>query len=87
MLYLTGPLGRALNAMRRFWGQVATRCVGIALALALLPRMVGARGLAGAADAMAISSAVVAGLFFLNVWKLLAIRTGERAPLWTGKAA
>ncbi len=87
MLYLTGPLGRALNAMRRFWGQVATRCVGIALALALLPRMVGARGLAGAADAMAISSAVVAGLFFFNVWKLLAIRAGERAPLWTGKAA
>jgi O-antigen/teichoic acid export membrane protein len=87
MLYLTGPLGRALNAMRRFWGQVATRCVGIALALALLPPMVGARGLAGAADAMAISAAVVAGLFFLNVWKLLAIRAGERAPLWTGKAA
>lgn len=87
MLYLTGPLGRALNAMRRFWGQVATRCVGIALAMAILPRMVGARGLAGAADAMAISSAVVAGLFFFNVWKLLTDRAAERAPVEIGKAA
>jgi len=87
MLYLTGPLGRALNAMRRFWGQVATRCLGIALALATLPRMVGARGLAGAADAMAISTAVVAGLFFLNVWRRLADRPEQRTPLRIGKAA
>ena len=85
MLYLTGPLTRPQRTP--ILGQVATRCLGIALALATLPRMVGARGLAGAADAMAISTAVVAGLFFLNVWRRLADRPEQRTPLRIGKAA
>ncbi len=60
MLYVTGPLGRALAAMRRFWSQTVALAVGIAVALAILPWAVDARGLTGAAETMAFSMGIVA---------------------------
>ncbi|MHB8899577.1 MAG: lipopolysaccharide biosynthesis protein [Thermoguttaceae bacterium] len=72
MLYITGPLGRALGAMRKFWSQTVTMAAGIAVALSILPWCVRAHGLSGAAEAMALSMAVVALLSVVLVWRELA---------------
>jgi len=68
-LYVTGPLGRALSAMRRFWTQTAIRSIGVVVALILLPPAVSTRGLTGAAEAMSVSMAVVAALLGAALWR------------------
>ncbi len=79
MLYVTGPLGRALTAMRAFWSQTFALAAGIVVALAVLPWAVQSRGLTGAAEAMAFSMGVVALLSAVLVWRDL-IGHGNPAP-------
>ncbi len=71
-LYVTGPLGRALGAMRKFWLQTIAVGLGIAVAVLLLPWAVRNRGLIGAAEAMTLSMSVVAlvtaGLVWRELW-------------------
>ena len=57
MMFLGAPLGRAVDAMRRFKTHMAIRGVGIVVMAALLPGFVGTYGLKGAAAAMLISAA------------------------------
>ena len=53
---LCGPLGRAVDASRQFWTHMFIRIAGILVLIALLPGLVKAHGLEGAAAAMSIST-------------------------------
>jgi O-antigen/teichoic acid export membrane protein len=83
MLYLSGPLGRALGAMRRFWTQTILLGMGIAVALGVLPWAVGARGLTGAAEAMALSVGLIALLAAGILWRELHNRIHREGPVLT----
>lgn len=55
---LCGPLGRALDGMRRFWTHMFIRIAGILTLMGLVPVLVQSQGLEGAAAAVALSSGV-----------------------------
>ncbi len=57
LLYLTIPLGRAVEAMRRFKTHMLIRAMGILVMLGVMPGMIRAYGLEGAAGAMILSVA------------------------------
>ncbi len=57
LLYLTIPLGRAVEAMRRFKTHMFIRAMGILVMLGAMPGMMRAYGLEGAAGAMILSVA------------------------------
>jgi O-antigen/teichoic acid export membrane protein len=57
---LTDPLGRGVEAMRRFWLHMLIRMGGNGLMVILLPLMVRSHGLSGAAVAILVSSLVTA---------------------------
>jgi O-antigen/teichoic acid export membrane protein len=63
VMYLNGPLGRALDATRQFRIHLAIRTTGILLALVLLPILIERHGLTGAAMAMVASAACLTGLY------------------------
>lgn len=86
MLFVTGPLGRALAAMRMFWSQTLAVALGIAAALVVLPWAVRSRGLAGAADAMTLSMGVVAIMTAILVWRELRCRIRREDVLATEAA-
>ena len=67
VMYLNGPLGRALDATRQFRTHLAIRTVGILLALELLPILISRHGLTGAAVAMIASAACLTGLYVLVI--------------------
>lgn len=80
MLYVTAPLGRALSAMRKFWWQAATIAFGLGIAASLLPWAVRVRGMAGAAEAMAVSMTVTALVTAGLVWLGLSQRVCQESP-------
>jgi len=86
MLFVTGPLGRALSAMRRFWWQALAVSLGVAAAVAVLPWAVRSRGLTGAADAMTLSMGVVAIVTAALVWRELRYRIRREDVLPTEAA-
>lgn len=74
---LSGPLGRALDAMRQFWGHMAVRVAGILMLVGLLPGLVQGYGLKGVAVAMALSAGfsillyvVILGAALVRGWGL-----------------
>jgi len=71
MMYLTTPLAQAVDAMRRFKTHLAMRVLGIATLLALLPGLITAYGLEGAAAAMflgyLVTMAGLAGAIFTTI--------------------
>ena len=67
VMYLNGPLGRALDATRQFRIHLAIRTTGILLALELLPILIVRHGLTGAAVAMIVSAASLTGLYVLAI--------------------
>ncbi len=70
-MYLTIPLGIAVEAMRRFKTHMVIRAMGIVVLLALLPGFIEAYQLPGAAVAMLISSACsVLGCLGVVLWSL-----------------
>ena len=73
VMYLNGPLGRALDATRQFRIHLAIRTTGILLALELLPILIERHGLTGAAVAMIASAACLTGLYVLAI-----VRTVKR---------
>ena len=71
VLYLTIPLGIAVEAMRRFRTHMVIRGTAIVVLLALLPGLIQAYGLRGAAVAMLISSACsVLGCVGVILWSV-----------------
>lgn len=74
VMYLTIPLGIAVEAMRRFKTHMLIRTAGLLVLLLLLPRLIQAHDLQGAAVAMLISSAcAVLGCAGVILW---AVRPG-----------
>ena len=67
VMYLNGPLGRALDATRQFRIHLAIRTTGVILALELLPILIARDGLRGAALAMIASAACLTGLYVLAI--------------------
>jgi O-antigen/teichoic acid export membrane protein len=67
IMYLNGPLGRALDATRQFRIHLAIRTTGVVLALELLPILIARDGLQGAALAMIASAACLTGLYVLAI--------------------
>ena len=63
VMYLNGPLGRALDATRQFRIHLAIRTTGILLSLILLPVLISWHGLTGAAVAMIVSASCLTGLY------------------------
>ncbi len=63
LMYFNGPLGRALDATRRFKTHMLLRTTGIVVSLVLVPLLVEAYGLFGAAEAMTASAAVLTILY------------------------
>jgi len=63
VMYVNGPLGRALDATRQFRIHLAIRTTGILISLALLPVLILGHGLTGAALAMIVSAACLTGLY------------------------
>ena len=59
-MYLTVPLGIAVEAMRRFKTHMVIRSLGIGALLLLTPPLIAGYGLQGAAAAMAVASALTA---------------------------
>ncbi len=86
-LYVTGPLGRALGAMRKFWLQTIAVGLGIGVAVGLLPWAVRDRGLIGAAEAMTFSMGVVAFVTAGLVWRELSRHVRQESPSPTEAAA
>jgi O-antigen/teichoic acid export membrane protein len=72
--YLRTPLGRAVQAMRRFWLQMVVRGSSLLLLLVLAPWMTLYGGLNGAAQATLIASAVAA------VWYACVVYVAVRRP-------
>ena len=70
---LANPFSKAINAMRRFKTHLVIRAANVLLLLVLLPGLIGAYGLKGAAAAMLIT-AIFQSLVYLGV-VLLAIRS------------
>ena len=60
---LSFSLARAMFAMRRFWWEMAIRTAGVVLLAGLLPGMIAAWGLHGAAWAMCASAALVSAAY------------------------
>ena len=73
VMYLNGPLGRALDATRQFRIHLAIRTTGILLALTLLPVLISWHGLTGAAVAMIASATCLTGLYVMAIVR--AVRT------------
>ena len=71
VMYLNGPLGRALDATRQFRTHLAIRTVGILLALELLPILIQSHGLIGAALAMIASAACLTGLYVAAIVRIV----------------
>ena len=70
-MYLTVPLGIAVEAMRRFKTHMIIRAAGVLVLLVLLPGMIEAHGLQGAAAAMLISFACsAAGCLAVVLWSV-----------------
>jgi len=77
MMYLTVPLGIAIEATRRFKTHMTIRCAGVVVLLLLLPGSIEAYGLEGAAMAMLVSFACSAvGCLGMVFW--LVRRDGGR---------
>ncbi|GAB4129333.1 lipopolysaccharide biosynthesis protein [Thermopirellula anaerolimosa] len=72
ILYLTGPLGRALDTLLRFKTHVAIRTTSLVLVLLLLPPMTRLYGLWGAAVGFTIAQGVMLPLYLIAIahaWK------------------
>lgn len=67
LVYLTGPLGRALDTLLRFKTHVAIRSAALVLVLLLVPPMTRAYGLRGAAIGFAISQALLLPPYFAAI--------------------
>jgi len=78
ILYLTGPLGRALDTLLRFKTHVAIRTTALFLVLLLVPRMTRLYGLWGAAVGFTLSQAVLLPLYIIAI--AYAWRHRDRAP-------
>ncbi|OHB70249.1 MAG: hypothetical protein A2V70_19745 [Planctomycetes bacterium RBG_13_63_9] len=79
VMFLTIPLGMAVEAMRRFKTYMVIRGVGIAVLLALLPGLIEAYGLRGAAAAtLAASASSVLGCAGVVVWAVRGKKGGKR---------
>ncbi|HUT09360.1 MAG TPA: hypothetical protein VMY42_02600 [Thermoguttaceae bacterium] len=88
MMYLTTPLAQAVDAMRRFKTHLVMRVLGIVTLLVLLPGLIAAYGLEGAAAAMFIGYLVT--ILGLAGAILTAIRTpqgGDSAAATVGVPA
>jgi O-antigen/teichoic acid export membrane protein len=72
LINLNGPLGRALDATRRFPFHLAVRLLNVLVLLALLPALVSRQGMEGAAMAMIVSTLVSAVAYVAAI--CLAIR-------------
>jgi O-antigen/teichoic acid export membrane protein len=80
--YLNAPLGRAVDAMRKFRVHMMVRISGILLSLLLLPSFIRAGGLQGAAAAMILSTLAVTALFVLTILRgIRHIETGQEPCL------
>lgn len=77
--YLATPLGRAVGAMRRFRLHMVLRSLEIGLMAALMPWLIPAHGLAGAAWSMVVGSSVAAVVTSLCVWR--GVSRMERAAI------
>lgn len=67
ILYLTGPLGRALDTLLRFKTHVAIRTAALLLVLVLVPPMTQRYGLWGAAVGFTLSQAVLLPLYMIAI--------------------
>jgi O-antigen/teichoic acid export membrane protein len=63
LMYLSMPLGMATDAMRRFKTHMVIRGAGVAVLAALLPGLIAAWGLLGAAWGLAIGFGLLAALY------------------------
>ncbi|NMC19872.1 MAG: lipopolysaccharide biosynthesis protein, partial [Thermogutta sp.] len=78
ILYLTGPLGRALDTLLRFKTHVAIRTAALLLVLLLVPPMTRLHGLWGAAVGFTLSQAVLLPLYLFAI--AYAWRHRDRTP-------
>ncbi len=86
LLYLTIPLGRAVEAMRRFKTHMLIRAAAILVMLGAMPGMIRAYGLEGAAGAMILSVACsVLGCAGVVLWAVRREQPNNSVSLTNGE--